>query len=109
MDSVKVGGIIFMGPNLSRPDAAALRCRAIMAAAFASSVRLRELFYRQVVLDFLNATYTLASEAYRLQVGRLPGSERTARLRKKRRSKVLDWYFEKLEDRDNRTPQDRSL
>jgi hypothetical protein len=41
--------------------------------------------------------YELLIILYRKHVGRLPGSERTARLRKKRRKKLLDWassYFE---------------
>ena len=37
--------------------------------------------------------YSIAKVEYRREVGRLPGSERTARLRKKRRDMVMDWWL----------------
>ena len=39
------------------------------------------------------ACYKRACLRYRDLIGRLPGSERTARLRKKRMTRVLNWYF----------------
>lgn len=43
-----------------------------------------------------DAFYHIAARQYRAQHGRLPGSSRTARLRKKRRSKVLAWFANEL-------------
>ena len=45
---------------------------------------------------FGDVTYRQAEEQYRREVGKPPGSNRTARLRKKRRKAVLEWYFERL-------------
>jgi hypothetical protein len=60
---------------------------------------MREIFRPAIVVlhkafvQFSDAFYAAACLLYREQVGRLPGSERTSRLRKKRRDRVLDWYL----------------
>ena len=41
-----------------------------------------------------DAMYAAATDAYRCEFGRLPGSDRTARLRKKRRKIVLQWFLQ---------------
>lgn len=43
---------------------------------------------------FVGSIYGVASQAYLNHHARLPGSERTSRLRKKRRTRVLSWYFD---------------
>lgn len=43
---------------------------------------------------FVGSIYGVASRAYLNHHARLPGSERTSRLRKKRRTRVLRWYFD---------------
>lgn len=47
----------------------------------------------KIMVQTSDAFFAAASLLYREQVGRLPGSERTSRLRKKRRNRVLDWYL----------------
>jgi hypothetical protein len=47
------------------------------------------------------AWYAGMESAYLAEHGRLPGSDRTARLRKKRRAKVLEWASQQC------GPQDR--
>jgi hypothetical protein len=42
--------------------------------------------------EFARALASLAERAYLQHHRRLPGSTRTARLRKKRRTKVLEWF-----------------
>lgn len=41
------------------------------------------------VFEFAKASYGLACVTYRNEIGKLPGSERTSRLRKKRRKLVM--------------------
>lgn len=59
---------------------------------------LSEVFRRMVTglgpaFDNLFAmVYEVACSLYKEEFGRLPGSERTSRLRKKRRTMVLRWY-----------------
>lgn len=40
--------------------------------------------------------YRLAEKSYTYHHGSLPGSNKTKRLRKKRRDKVLDWFTDNL-------------
>lgn len=42
---------------------------------------------------FRQGIFSAACEAYLAEFGRLPGSARTSRLRKKRNSRILDWYL----------------
>lgn len=52
---------------------------------------------RKACEQFGNAIYGIAREQYAHEVGRLPGSDRTARLRRKRRRIVMEWFNTKLE------------
>lgn len=47
----------------------------------------------KVMVQTSDAFFSAACLLYREQVGRLPGSERTSRLRKKRRDRVLEWFL----------------
>lgn len=44
-----------------------------------------------------DSIYRTACNEYRKEFGKLPGSERTRRLRKKRRKIVIDWFMAELE------------
>lgn len=48
----------------------------------------------RAVIQAFNALEAHIMEVYRQEVGRLPGSDRTARLRKKRRTRVWQWWLQ---------------
>lgn len=75
------------GPRLTDPRAvtAYFHERQEMAEALARARRAAQ----QLNIAF---EYVVAAGAYRNLVGKLPGSNRTVRLRKKRRKAVLSWY-----------------
>lgn len=69
-------------------------------AGAASAARLVSVAIRDLgttLRALIAVTYQQACRAYRKENGRLPGSDRTARLRKKRRTIVLRWYVAHLE------------
>jgi hypothetical protein len=69
---------------------------------------LRAAFRPFVELTFqVNYIYDCAEYAYLQHHRRLPGSERTARLRKKRRTEVLRWYSRHLEKHSHETKEHR--
>lgn len=47
--------------------------------------------------QFIQAWYSMSENEYRRVNGNLPGSNRTSRLRKKRRKAVLDWFGNYIE------------
>ena len=51
----------------------------------------------QAVAKFGRSLFVVATTEYLATHKRLPGSDRTARLRKKRRSVVLAWYANQLD------------
>lgn len=51
----------------------------------------------KVIVAFNETMFDCARVAYKMHHTRLPGSNRTARLRKKRRTKVINWYRKELE------------
>jgi hypothetical protein len=62
-----------------------------MQPAFEAAGRAMGQFYESVIAT--------AERQYLAEFGRLPGSTRTARLRKKRRKRVMDWFMERLQER----------
>jgi hypothetical protein len=64
--------------------------------AFANALRPAAEQAGRAMQELHNAFYTEAKNQWRAKRGRLPGSDRTARLRKKRQSKVMAWYIKGL-------------
>ena len=80
-----------------------------MAKSAADSMRVLAGIIEEIVLPAFRAFYkiglldediifTSACEEYRKHHKRLPGSNRTKRLKKKRRKKVLSWYWRMIWD-----------
>lgn len=53
--------------------------------------------FAEALKKFGEAFYTAACSEYLRSHSRLPGSDRTSRLRKKRRKVVLDWFAAELQ------------
>lgn len=66
------------------------------AIAFGEAMRPAVESAAKALRQFGLAYYQVAQHAYRKEFGRLPGSERTARLRKKRLKVVCDWFSDYL-------------
>lgn len=83
------------GPIVSEP-------RGLVHVDSARNVAERSEAYREAtavtLARFIDSIYRMAEREYRRHHRRLPGSERTARLRKKRRKRVLDWFADYLND-----------
>ena len=71
--------------NFTNTAAQALRSLAPLARIAAKAFR-----------NFSDAYYKTAENEYRRVKGKLPGSTKTARMRKKRRSEVLSWFNRQL-------------
>lgn len=66
------------------------------AIAFGTAMRPAVEAAAKAMRQFGLAYYQVAQHTYKQEFGRLPGSERTARLRKKRKKMVYDWFSDYL-------------
>lgn len=82
-----IGRVVGMGDEMKIDAWLALDALLRGLAAAAASVRR----FNNSLAASEQFNYAIALAAYKRQVGRLPGSERTSRLRKKRRDAVLRW------------------
>lgn len=70
-------------------NAAGLRMAAAMKPAISAA--------NKAIVRLGNGIYKIAESEYLQEHTRLPGSMKTKRLRLKRRTKVLDWFFAKYQ------------
>lgn len=66
------------------------------AIAFGDAMRPAVEAAAKALHQFALTYYQVAQQTYKKELGRLPGSERTARLRKKRKKVVCDWFGDYL-------------
>ena len=64
---------------------------ALRAAFSVAAVKISAFFY-----EMCDATYKIALVKYLKEIGIPPGSDRTCRLRKKRRKEVMGYYYEEM-------------